>query len=60
MLDPKIRAQMDQAQAAMCETFPSLWSSMHEKLKEEFTEQQAWELLRIYVFAMAGGKGFLV
>ena len=60
MLDPKMRADVDQALAAMCETFPSLWSSMHEKLKEEFTEQQAWELLRIYVFATSVGKGFLV
>jgi len=38
MLDPKARAQLDQAQAAMCGTFPPLWAAMHEKLKEVFTE----------------------
>ena len=60
MLDPKVGAQLGQAQAAMCETFPPLWAAMHEKLKEVFTEQQVWELLRIHVFAMSGGKGCLI
>ena len=59
MLDPKMRAEMDQARATLCETFPPLWAAMHERLKECFSEQQAWELLRIHVFAMSGGKGML-
>ena len=60
MLDPKVSAQLDQAQAALCEALPPLWASLHRELKKVFTEQQAWELLRIHVFAMSGGKGCLI
>jgi len=57
MIDPKTRADMDQAQAALCELLPPLWKDVYEGLKKHFSEQQSWELLIVYVFATSGGKG---
>jgi hypothetical protein len=57
MLDDKRRAELDQGMAEMGESMPKIWKSLYSGLKEEFTEAQAWELLKVAVFANMGGKG---
>jgi hypothetical protein len=59
MLDPKEMAKLDQSGALLSETMPSLVRGLYNGYKEVFTEQQAWELVRITVFAMSGGRGVL-
>lgn len=56
MLDPKKQAVFDQSSAECGETLPQLWSSIYKGLKEKFSERQAWQLLKIVIFAHSGGK----
>ena len=59
MLDPVKRAEIDQGRAAMGETLPPLSAELYRRLseREEFTDAQAFELVKVVVFAMCGGKG---
>jgi len=57
MIDPAKLAEFDQGRAFMAEVLPTTWVAMYEKLREEFGEPKAWELMKVIVFAQSGGKG---
>ena len=56
MLDDKKRAELEQGRAELREVLPVLWKEMYTGLKENFNDQQSWELLKVVVFAQSGGK----
>ena len=52
MLDPKQRAELDQASSALSEMLPQLWRAMYLGLMfEGFTEAQSLELVKAYITA---------
>lgn len=52
MINPQKQADLDQAIATVSENFPILWSSIYRGLQQQgFTENQAFELLKVYVMA---------
>lgn len=57
MLDPKKMADLEQGTAGMVEVLSNLLPPLYESWKEDFTEQQAWELTKVAAFALCGGKG---
>lgn len=58
MLDPKKQALLDQASSHLQESVPSMIRGLYVGLIEEFNdEQKAWELTKVALFAMMGGKG---
>ena len=55
MLNDEKRRELDQAMAAICEFLPPVWRQLYVKLVEEqFTRQQAFELVKTYVMATCG------
>lgn len=52
MLDPKVISDIEQGAATSAE----LIKNYHNELKKQFSEQQAWELLKVMVSALFGGK----
>ena len=58
MLDPKQRAEIDQANATLKEMLPPLWWALYKGcLKEGFTEYQAMSIVIAYVSAQAKVEG---
>ena len=55
MLDAKMISDLEQSAALSAE----LLKSTYEELKERFSEEKAWELIKVVVFALYGGKGML-
>lgn len=54
MLDPKMRADLDQAQAALVESVPPmLWGLFLEYRRVGFTEAQAMDLVKTQLAAMS-------
>jgi len=53
MLNDKEIAQMDQAISLVSETLPPLWWNLYNNLvKEGFTPEQAFDLLKSYITSM--------
>ena len=49
------RHDIDQTAALIRDTIPPLWYGLYSRLQEEgFTEQQAMELLKIYIISCHG------
>lgn len=47
----------DQAAAFLGDNYPPLWKRLYDNcVKEGFTEAQAMDLVRTYIFANCGGK----
>lgn len=60
MTDPKKQAEYDQAAAFLTEHLPALWKQMYDGLVAVgFNENQAMDLLKVYVHAAANGRGQL-
>lgn len=57
MLDDKKRAEIDQASTLVGEALPAYWAEVYRGLNKHFNDQEAWELLKIYVSSMSGGSG---
>jgi hypothetical protein len=60
MLDDKERAEFDQAQATLVETFPPLWRGLYRNCMEVgFSEEEAMELVKTYILSCSpnGVKG---
>ena len=53
MIDPKIISDIEQGAATSAEVI----KSYHNELKKQFSEQEAWDLLKVIVSALFGGKG---
>lgn len=53
MLDDKKRAELDRASALVGEALPAYWVEVYRGLKKHFNDQEAWELLKIFVFSMS-------
>jgi len=52
MLDDKIRSEVEQAQAAMVELWPSLWRQLFlRNIEEGFTEGQSMDLVKAYILS---------
>lgn len=55
MINDKQRAEFDQASATFADTFPPMWRRLYVKLVEEnFTEDQALDILKAYIAAAHG------
>lgn len=56
-MTPKELAALDQSRPILIEHMALMAKGLHEKFKAEgFTEVQAFELVRVWMFAAAGGK----
>ena len=52
MLDEKMQAMVEQAQATMVEMWPPLWKQLYQKcMKEGFNENQSMELVKAYILS---------
>lgn len=58
MLDPKKRAEFDQARQTMLEVLPSLCFQLYQEFqKEGFTKEEAWELVKVYLANFGRSNG---
>jgi hypothetical protein len=56
MINPKQRAELEQAQAMLVETLPPLWRGLYlNSVKEGFTKVQALELVKTFILSSASG-----
>lgn len=53
MLDAKMIFDIEQSTTMLVEMI----KTFHEELKNQFSEEQAWELLKVFMFTICGGKG---
>lgn len=57
MLDDKLRAELEQSQAALTEMLPPLWHGLYQGcVKEGFTPQEALRIVETYILATLGNN----
>lgn len=56
MLDDEKRAEFDRLAQEAGEVMPMIWKAMYSELKQRFTKEEAFELLKVYIHGVSGGS----